>query len=56
MNQGEEYLRRAEAAEAEAAALPEGFERNELLRRAAALRHIADLHLEQERKRSPDQP
>ncbi|HEY8616014.1 hypothetical protein [Phenylobacterium sp.] len=43
-----EYLRRAEAAEQQAEAAPEGYHREDLLRRAAALRDIADQLAQQE--------
>ena len=38
----EDYRQRAEAEEHAAERLPEGFERNERLRRAAALRDLAE--------------
>jgi hypothetical protein len=51
MTDAPEYLKMAEDAEAQAAALPPGFERDELLRRAAAWRDIADLLRAQEARR-----
>lgn len=51
----EEYLRHAEAAEAAAAKLPPGFEREELIRRAFAYREIAaTLTGQAARSRSPE--
>lgn len=53
MTDAPEYLKMAEDAEAKAAALPPGFERDELMRKAAAWRDIADLlNAQDERRRS----
>lgn len=46
-----EYLQMATDAEAQAAALPPGFERDELLRKASAWRDIADLLQAQDARR-----
>jgi hypothetical protein len=46
-----EFLKRAEAIEAAARELPEGGQRDDLLRNAAALRTTADLLREQEERR-----
>jgi len=43
MTDAPEYLKMAKDAEAQAAGLPPGFERDELLRKASAWRDIADL-------------
>lgn len=43
MTEAPEYLKMAKEAEAQAAVLPPGFERDELLRKAAAWRDIAGL-------------
>jgi hypothetical protein len=48
----EDYLKRAEAEEAQAAALPQGFEREERLRRAAAWRDLAETLQAQETRQS----
>lgn len=46
----DDYRRRAEGEELAARHLPEGFERNERLRRAAALRDLAETLDEQEER------
>lgn len=53
MTDAPEYLQMAEDAEAQAAVLPPGFERDELLRRASAWRDIADLLRAQAERRRP---
>jgi hypothetical protein len=53
MTDAPEYLKMAEDAEAQAAVLPPGFERDELLRRASAWRDIADLLRAQDERRRP---
>jgi hypothetical protein len=53
MTDAPEYLKMALEAEAQAAVLPPGFERDELLRRASAWRDIADLLQAQEERRRP---
>jgi hypothetical protein len=52
MTDAPEYLKMAEEAEAKADALPPGFERDELLRKAAAWRDIADLLQVQDARRA----
>lgn len=47
-----EYLQMATDAEARAAALPPGFERDELLRKASAWRDIAELLRAQDARRA----
>jgi hypothetical protein len=54
MPTAEESRRRAEEAEHQAERLPDGFERNEHIRKAAAWREIAELLDEQERRRGGD--
>ncbi|HEY8616164.1 hypothetical protein [Phenylobacterium sp.] len=49
-----EYLRRATADAAQAARLPEGFERDELVRRAAAWRDLAEALRRQEERQARD--
>jgi hypothetical protein len=53
MTDAPEYLKMAADAEAQAAILPPGFERDELLRRASAWRDIADLLRAQEERLGP---